>query len=132
MDWLLCYAATASLLAPSFWMTTMAATTTKPMISVVKPGIIIIRPPTAISTRKMGFMCLNRYPFKPAPTPKIPRSNVLRWTLSDGSWAIARPSGTEPKLKIYTGVRGDSEADADGKLAALAAAMDELLKPYLE
>ena len=61
----------------------------------------------------------------------LPKSNVLRWTLSDGSWAIARPSGTEPKLKIYSGVRGDSEADADARLAALAAAMDELLKPYL-
>ena len=61
----------------------------------------------------------------------LPKSNVLRWTLSDGSWAIARPSGTEPKLKIYSGVRGEGEADADGKLAALSAAMDELLKPYL-
>ena len=61
----------------------------------------------------------------------LPKSNVLRWTLSDGSWAIARPSGTEPKLKIYSGVRGNSEADADARLAALAAAMDELLKPYL-
>ena len=61
----------------------------------------------------------------------LPRSNVLRWTLSDGSWAIARPSGTEPKLKIYSGVRGEGEADAEGKLAALSAAMDELLKPYL-
>ena len=61
----------------------------------------------------------------------MPRSNVLRWSLEDGSFAIARPSGTEPKLKIYTGVRGDSDADADLRLAALAAAMDELLKPYL-
>ena len=61
----------------------------------------------------------------------LPKSNVLRWTLADGSWAIARPSGTEPKLKIYSGVRGDSDADADKKLSALAAAMDELLKPYL-
>ena len=61
----------------------------------------------------------------------LPRSNVLRWILEDGSFAIARPSGTEPKLKIYSGVRGDSDADADRKLAALAAAMDELLAPYL-
>ena len=61
----------------------------------------------------------------------LPKSNVLRWALADGSWAIARPSGTEPKLKIYSGVRGESDQDADAKLAALAAAMDELLKPYL-
>ncbi len=61
----------------------------------------------------------------------LPRSNVLRWTLADGSWAIARPSGTEPKLKIYSGVRGAADADADAKPSALAAAMDELLKPYL-
>ena len=34
----------------------------------------------------------------------LPKSNVLKFVLSDGSWFVLRPSGTEPKLKIYTGV----------------------------
>ena len=84
-------------------------------------------PPAAIG----GKAVVKYVDYNDAAATGLPKSNVLRWTLSDGSWAIARPSGTEPKLKIYSGVRGDSDADADAKLAALAAAMDELLKPYL-
>ena len=84
-------------------------------------------PPTAIG----GQAVVKYVDYNDSAATGLPKSNVLRWTLADGSWAIARPSGTEPKLKIYTGVRGDSDADADARLAALAAAMDELLKPYL-
>ena len=84
-------------------------------------------PPAAIG----GKAVVKYVDYNDSAATGLPKSNVLRWTLSDGSWAIARPSGTEPKLKIYSGVRGDSDADADAKLAALAAAMDELLKPYL-
>jgi len=39
----------------------------------------------------------------------------------DGSWFCARPSGTEPKLKVYYGVAGTSQKDADDKLATLEA-----------
>ena len=84
-------------------------------------------PPAAIG----GQAVVKYVDYNDSAATGLPKSNVLRWTLADGSWAIARPSGTEPKLKIYSGVRGDSEADADQRLAALAAAMDELLKPYL-
>jgi phosphoglucomutase len=43
-----------------------------------------------------------------------PKSNVLKYTLSDGSWYVLRPSGTEPKLKIYIGVLGENlEASVD-------------------
>ena len=84
-------------------------------------------PPAAIG----GKAVVKYVDYNDSAATGLPKSNVLRWTLEDGSWAIARPSGTEPKLKIYSGVRGDSDADADAKLAALAAAMDELLKPYL-
>ena len=45
----------------------------------------------------------------------LPSSNVLYYDLSDDAWVCVRPSGTEPKVKFYYGVKGDSLADADGK-----------------
>lgn len=41
-----------------------------------------------------------------------PISNVLKYELSDGSWVAVRPSGTEPKIKIYYSVRGNDKEDA--------------------
>ena len=49
----------------------------------------------------------------------LPTSNVLYYELSDNAWCCVRPSGTEPKIKYYFGVKGTSLADADAKLAAL-------------
>ena len=43
------------------------------------------------------------------------KSNVLKFTLEDGSWFVLRPSGTEPKLKIYIGVLSDNQEDSDNK-----------------
>ncbi len=45
----------------------------------------------------------------------LPKSNVLKYTLDDGSWFVLRPSGTEPKLKIYIGVLGNSLIDSKNK-----------------
>jgi phosphoglucomutase len=45
----------------------------------------------------------------------LPKSNVLKFFLEDGSWFVLRPSGTEPKLKIYIGVIGDSLEQAKTK-----------------
>ena len=42
----------------------------------------------------------------------LPKENVLRYCFSDGSWAAVRPSGTEPKLKLYFSVRGENEESA--------------------
>lgn len=42
----------------------------------------------------------------------LPKENVLRFELSDGSWAAVRPSGTEPKLKLYFSIRGKNEKEA--------------------
>ncbi|MCO0832259.1 phospho-sugar mutase [Fructobacillus sp. W13] len=47
-----------------------------------------------------------------------PKANVLKYWLADGSWIALRPSGTEPKLKLYLGVVADSQASADEKLAS--------------
>ncbi|MCM1283634.1 MAG: phospho-sugar mutase [Muribaculaceae bacterium] len=49
----------------------------------------------------------------------LPESNVLYYELSNNSWCCVRPSGTEPKIKYYFGVKGDSLADAEGKLKKL-------------
>ena len=57
----------------------------------------------------------------------LPVSDVLHYTLEDGAWICVRPSGTEPKLKFYYGVRGSSIEDADAKIAALIKAVDEKL-----
>ena len=55
----------------------------------------------------------------------LPKSNVLYWELSNNSWCCARPSGTEPKIKFYMGVKGTSIEDAQQKLDALTAALME-------
>ena len=51
-------------------------------------------------------------------------SNVLRFNLEDGSFVAIRPSGTEPKCKVYYCVRGENKADAERKLAALKEVFD--------
>lgn len=54
----------------------------------------------------------------------LPSSDVLYYELSDNAWCCVRPSGTEPKIKYYFGVKGSSISDAEEKLAALK---DELV-----
>ena len=49
----------------------------------------------------------------------LPSSNVLYYDLTDDAWLCVRPSGTEPKVKFYYGVKGTSLEDADAKSAAL-------------
>jgi len=49
----------------------------------------------------------------------LPKSNVLKYILEDGSWVAIRPSGTEPKIKFYFGVNSDNETKTDDKLKKL-------------
>ena len=56
----------------------------------------------------------------------LPSSNVLYYDLSDDAWLCVRPSGTEPKIKFYMGVKGISLEDADKKLNELESAMREI------
>lgn len=53
----------------------------------------------------------------------LPKSNVLYFELTNDSWCCARPSGTEPKLKFYMGVKGASLEDAQEKVEKLAEAL---------
>ncbi len=57
----------------------------------------------------------------------LPSSNVLYFDLSDDSWCCARPSGTEPKIKFYMGVKGTSLDDAAEKLNALTESLKSKL-----
>ncbi|PEI85048.1 phosphoglucomutase [Bacillus pseudomycoides] len=49
----------------------------------------------------------------------LPKSNVLKYQLADGSWFCLRPSGTEPKIKFYFGVKDDSLQNSEQKLLAI-------------
>ena len=51
----------------------------------------------------------------------LPCSNVLYYELNDNAWCCVRPSGTEPKIKFYFGVKGDTLENAESKLAQLSA-----------
>lgn len=63
-----------------------------------------------------------------AETPTgLPESNVLYFDLTNDSWCCARPSGTEPKIKFYMGVKGTDLTDAEAKVEALTAALKEKL-----
>ncbi len=57
----------------------------------------------------------------------LPKSNVLYFDLTNDSWCCARPSGTEPKIKFYMGVKGNSLEDAQEKVNALTAVLKEKL-----
>ena len=57
----------------------------------------------------------------------LPNSNVLYYDLNDDAWVCVRPSGTEPKIKIYYGIKGTSLQDADEKSAALGADVKKLI-----
>ncbi len=56
----------------------------------------------------------------------LPKSNVLYFELEDSAWCCIRPSGTEPKIKFYIGVKGTDNADAQKKLDDLTKAVEGL------
>ena len=62
----------------------------------------------------------------------LPRSNVLRYTLSDGAWVTVRPSGTEPKLKLYIGAHEKTDAKVQARLDEIMNDMDRKLASLLE
>jgi phosphoglucomutase len=75
-----------------------------------KPGSLAGRSIPFIYDYKMGIVSN----LKNGRTEKIicPKSDVLKFCFEDGSWIVLRPSGTEPKLKVYFSVKGDTEKDS--------------------
>ncbi len=61
----------------------------------------------------------------------LPKSNVLYYELEDDAWVCVRPSGTEPKVKFYIGVKGTSLADADEKSASLGKQVLDLIQKMI-
>ncbi len=61
----------------------------------------------------------------------LPASNVLYYDLSDGAWVCVRPSGTEPKVKFYYGIKGNSLADAEEKSAKLGEEVVSMINALL-
>ena len=61
----------------------------------------------------------------------LPKSDTLRWLLADESWIVIRPSGTEPKLKLYIGARAKTKDALNETLKLLMQEVDGLLKGYL-
>ncbi|WP_432662643.1 phospho-sugar mutase [Wukongibacter baidiensis] len=57
----------------------------------------------------------------------LPKSNVLHFTLEDGSWFAVRPSGTEPKIKIYFSILGEDNEEASNKLDVIKSEILEMI-----
>ena len=57
----------------------------------------------------------------------LPKSNVLYFDMEDNVWMCVRPSGTEPKIKLYYGVKGSSMEDAENRSAELGKYAEALL-----
>lgn len=64
-------------------------------------------------------------------TIDLPKSNVLKFIFEDDSWFVVRPSGTEPKMKLYIAVKGASIEDADNKLNNLKLSVKQLIEKNL-
>ena len=61
----------------------------------------------------------------------LPKSNVLKFVLENGSWFVVRPSGTEPKMKAYIAVQGNGLKDADNKLESFKSEVIKLINEKL-
>lgn len=68
---------------------------------------------------------------KAVETIELPKSNVLKYLLADGSWVCARPSGTEPKIKFYFAVNGVEEAATKAKLKQLESDFMTIVNQFL-
>ncbi|MEG1132377.1 MAG: phospho-sugar mutase [Romboutsia sp.] len=58
----------------------------------------------------------------------LPKSNVLKFILEDGSWIAARPSGTEPKLKFYIGICGENIQEVNSKIVNIKSELNSYIK----
>ncbi|PLT35781.1 phospho-sugar mutase [Bacillus sp. V5-8f] len=82
-------------------------------------------PPSELASQKVvireDYQNSTKYTvaWKEEETIELPKSNVLKYFLDDGTWVCLRPSGTEPKIKFYFGVQGSTMEEAREKLATV-------------
>jgi phosphoglucomutase len=94
-------------------------------------------PPTQIGAYKVtSFRDYKKDTVKNLETGEVtatglPSSNVLYFDLEDDAWLCVRPSGTEPKVKFYYGIKGTSLDDADAKSAALGQKVLDMINEML-
>ncbi|QPA56546.1 phospho-sugar mutase [Lysinibacillus sphaericus] len=74
---------------------------------------------------KSGFIYLAN---EEKQTLSLPPTDVLKYILDDGSWICVRPSGTEPKCKVYIGVKKDNKVEADETIANIEDFMRKIIK----
>ncbi len=67
------------------------------------------------------------YASKKEETIDLPPADVLKFFLEDGSWIAIRPSGTEPKIKFYLGVKGENQTDTNQKIDAFEQAVNQFI-----
>ncbi len=78
-----------------------------------------------------GFKVVKVEDYLDTDATGLPPSNVLRYSLENGTWIAARPSGTEPKLKLYIGANAPTEPEVDALLSSVLHDMDERLQALL-
>ena len=61
----------------------------------------------------------------------LPKADVLKYFLEDGSWIAIRPSGTEPKLKFYIAVKGNDESEANNKITGIKSNIDKTINQLI-
>ncbi|MBQ1685308.1 MAG: phospho-sugar mutase, partial [Clostridia bacterium] len=62
----------------------------------------------------------------------LPKSNVLRYFLPDDAWVVVRPSGTEPKLKLYVGAKAPTEQEAIARMERIMSEGDAIVSGLLK
>jgi phosphoglucomutase len=77
---------------------------------------------------KEDFLLSKRYQNKKVESIDLDKSNVLKYNLDNESWFVLRPSGTEPKLKIYAGVIGKSLDESIKLVNDLLESVNELVE----
>ena len=85
-------------------------------------------PPAEIA----GYKVVSVADYEKPEETGLPAANVLIYKLENNETVIVRPSGTEPKIKLYYGIKGTSLDDADAKLEALQTALVEKLNKLAE
>lgn len=79
-----------------------------------------------------GFEVTKLEDYQKTEQTGLPPSNVLRYSLENGAWIAVRPSGTEPKLKLYIGANAPTEEELDALLNNLFEDMDSRLRQLLK